>query len=81
MANNTCEHQIKEVIFMFRFRALCLLVALACVLSLSTVAMAAEVDCDTAYCFSSADFSQEDTLTGICRSAIHADLPSPADGR
>lgn len=51
---------------MFRFRALCLLVALACVLSLSTVAMAAEVDCDTAYCFSNEDFSQEDTLTGIC---------------
>lgn len=51
---------------MFRFRALCLFVALCCVLSFSTVAMAAEVDCDTAYCFSSEDFSQEDTLTGIC---------------
>lgn len=51
---------------MFRFRILCLLLALACVLSLSTVAMAAEVDCDTAYCFSSEDFSQEDALTGIC---------------
>ena len=42
----------------------CVLVALFC-LGMVSPAMAAEVDCDAAYCFTAADFGQEE-LTGIC---------------
>lgn len=51
---------------MFRARFLCLIMALFVVLSLGSIAMAAQVDCDTTYCFTPADFSQEESLTGIC---------------
>ena len=51
---------------MFRVRFLCLLLILACLLGVSGVAMAAEVDCDAIYCFTAADFSQEEPLLGIC---------------
>ena len=51
---------------MFRFRSVCLLLALALVLSMGCTVLAAEVDCDAAYCFTATDFSQEDTLRGIC---------------
>ena len=51
---------------MFRVRYVCLLLALTCVLSFGGVAMAAEVDCDTTYCFTPADFSEDDTLAGVC---------------
>ena len=61
---------------MLRNRFVCLLLVLACVLSMGTVAMAAEVDCDTTYCFTSGDFSPEDTLTGICVTG----LPAPNTG-
>lgn len=50
---------------MFRVRFVCLLLALACLLGVSSVALAAEVDCDATYCFTSADFSEE-PLLGIC---------------
>ena len=61
---------------MFRTKWICLLVALACMLSFGTVAMAAEVDCDTVYCFVSEDFAGEDTLKGICVTG----LPEPETG-
>ena len=51
---------------MNRFRFVCLMLALLCVLSVSTGAMAAEVDCDATYCFTSGDFSEEESLAGIC---------------
>lgn len=51
---------------MFRSRFVCLLAALACVLSLGVSAAAAEVDCDSVYCFSSSDFSAQDPVIGIC---------------
>lgn len=60
---------------MFRVRFLCLL-ALVCLLSVGTVAMAAQVDCDATYCFTSADFTQKENLTGICITQ----LPDAATG-
>ena len=39
-------------------------------------AAAAEVDCDSVYCFSPADFSSADTVTGICITG----LPEPGRG-
>lgn len=49
---------------MFPKRFLCLLLALGCILG--TQAAAAEVESGTSYCFSPADFSLEESLTGIC---------------
>lgn len=51
---------------MFRVRFLCLILALACVLSFGLSAMAAEVDCDSTYCFTATDFHEDEKLTGIC---------------
>ena len=51
---------------MFRIRFVCLLLAVCCVLGLGTAALAAEVDCDATYCFQGTDFSQDDSLMGIC---------------
>lgn len=52
---------------MFRARFVCLLLATCCLLGLQGSVTAAEVDCDTIYCFTSQDFSQsEDPLMGIC---------------
>ncbi len=52
---------------MFQKRFICLLMALSCVLGLSCAAFAAEVDCDSTYCFTQEDFSQtEEELAGIC---------------
>lgn len=62
---------------MFRIRFVCLLLAAVCLLSLSSSALAAEVDCDSTYCFTSQDFSQaEDPLVGICIT----ELPAPQTG-
>ena len=61
---------------MLRTRMLCLLLALVCVLSMGSMALAAEVDCDTTYCFTSTDFSDSDTLMGVCVTA----LPEPETG-
>ena len=55
---------------MSRIRFLSLLLAALCVLSMSTVAKAAEVDCDSTYCFSSGDFAQEEPLQGICITSL-----------
>lgn len=52
---------------MFRVRFVCLLLALCSLLALSGSVLAAEVDCDAIYCFTSADFSDsEQPLAGIC---------------
>jgi len=51
---------------MFRTRFVCLIMAAACLASLGSVALAAQVDCDATYCFTPEDFSQEDAIAGIC---------------
>lgn len=61
---------------MFRTRIICLFLTACCLLGLATAAFAAEVDCDTTYCYSPADFSQDESLQGIC--ITH--LPDPATG-
>ena len=44
----------------------CLVLICGCLLSLGATAMAAQVECDSVYCFTSQDFSEDRTLTGIC---------------
>jgi len=61
---------------MLRSRFLCLALAACCLMSLGCIAMAAQVDCDTVYCFTAEDFSVEDNFTGICIT----ELPDPAAG-
>ena len=48
-------------------RYLCCALAAAVCLGMASPPMAAEVDCDAAYCFTAQDFSQSpDPLAGIC---------------
>ena len=61
---------------MFPTKLICLLLAAFCLLSAGTVALAAEVDCDSVYCFTSEDFDGEERVTGICVT----DLPDPKTG-
>lgn len=62
---------------MFRVRFICLLLALCCMLGLGGSVLAAEVDCDTIYCFTALDFSgEEEPLVGICIT----DLPDVSTG-
>ena len=52
---------------MFPVRFVCLVLALVCVVFAAFPALAAQVDCDTTYCFTAQDFSrQEEPLAGIC---------------
>ena len=51
---------------MFRPRILCLTLCTCLVLGLLGAAVAAEVDCDSIYCFQSEDFAQDASLEGIC---------------
>lgn len=51
---------------MLRNCMLSLLLALVIVLGFCVPAQAAEVDCDSAYCFTAADFSREEDLLGVC---------------
>jgi len=52
---------------MRKVRYICFALACVCVLGLTGPALAAEVDCDTAYCFAAGDFSEgEEPLVGIC---------------
>ena len=51
---------------MFRTRILPLLAAVCCFCGLIGTASAAEVDCDSTYCFSAEDFSSDASITGIC---------------
>ena len=55
---------------MYRMRIVCMLVALACIVGLCAGAGALEVDCDTIYCFSPGDFSEDEELVGICITAL-----------
>ena len=55
---------------MLRTRFVCLLAALCCLTGLAVPAMALEVDCDSTYCFSAADFSEEESLTGVCITGV-----------
>jgi len=50
---------------MFRKSFACLLAAV-CLLSGTAAVFAAEVDCDTTYCFSTEDFDAKENLAGIC---------------
>ncbi len=50
---------------MFRMRFVCLLLVICCLLGISGMAIAAEVDSDAAYCFTASDFGS-DELVGIC---------------
>ena len=62
---------------MFRVRFLCVALAVFCLVSMGCVALAAETDCDSVYCFSAEDFIvEEDALAGIC--VTH--LPDAAAG-
>ena len=47
-------------------KTLALVLAALCLVSGAAAAVAAEVDCDAVYCFTTADFSGDDTLSGIC---------------
>lgn len=51
---------------MFRFRIVCLLLAMASLLVFGGTALAAEVDCDSAYCFSAGDLAENTELAGVC---------------
>ena len=57
-----------------RTRIAGVLTALCCAATLCLPALAAEVDCDSVYCFTGADFQEE--VVGICIT----DLPDPATG-
>ena len=61
---------------MLRKRILCLALCLCCALGLVGGALALELDCDEQYCFQSADFSEDQSLTGICITG----LPDPDAG-
>ena len=51
---------------MLQKRFLCLALCLCCCLGLVGGALALELNCDEQYCFQSADFSEDETLSGIC---------------
>lgn len=51
---------------MFRIRFLSAVTAVLCLGCAILPAAAAEVDCDSTYCFSAEDFSSENPVTGIC---------------
>lgn len=61
---------------MFQKRFLCLALCLCCCLGLVGGVMALELNSDEEYCFQSADFSEDHTLSGICITG----LPDPATG-
>ena len=61
---------------MFRTRMLSALAALLCLSTAVLPAAAAEVDCDSVYCFSTEDFSADEGLKGICITS----LPEPQIG-
>ncbi len=47
-------------------KILSLFLAVVCAVSCSVAVLAAEVDCDSTYCFSASDFAGEEKLTGVC---------------
>ena len=61
---------------MYRKQILCAVLALVIVMGLAGGVGAAQVDCDTTYCFTQEDFSEAEGLTGICITG----LPDPKTG-
>jgi hypothetical protein len=61
---------------MFRSRIWAVLTAAFCLGTAILPAAAAEISCDSVYCFSAEDFSSAEDLQGICIT----DLPSPNIG-
>ena len=59
---------------MFRTRIFCLVLAVCCFFGIIGTASAAEVDCDSVYCFSAEDFSEEMSISGICITDLPRDL-------
>ena len=55
---------------MFRTRIFCLLLALVCIAGIGSAALAAQVDCDSTYCFCSEDFSQDANLEVSWRTVL-----------
>lgn len=55
---------------MFQIRFLSALTALLCLCTAILPATAAEVSCDSVYCFSASDFSPEENLKGICITSL-----------
>ena len=54
-------------------RYFCLALICICLLGQAVPAMAAEVECDAAYCFSAGDFTDgEEALAGICITGLPA---------
>lgn len=51
---------------MFSKRVVTALAALVMLFGMAAAVQAAEVDCDTVYCFTEEDFTQEEGLAGIC---------------
>ena len=58
---------------MFRTRFVCFCMALGCLLGVAGTAAAAEIDCDSTYCFSAEDFSADPSITGICITEVPED--------
>lgn len=58
---------------MFRTRFVCLLAALWCFFGIPGLATAAEVDCNSSYCFSTEDFSADPSIQGICITGLSDD--------
>ncbi len=61
---------------MLRKRVPAFLLALGCVCSLGSTALAAEVDSGSVYCFSAEDFSPEEEILGICLTDLPQGLGS-----
>ena len=55
---------------MFRTRFLSALTAVLCLGGAVLPAAAAQVDCDSTYCFSAEDFSSENSIAGICITGV-----------
>ena len=51
-------------------KSLAVLTAAVCLLGIPGMAFAAQVDCDSVYCFGQSDFSPEETISGICITAL-----------
>ena len=65
---------------MFRVRFLCLGLAAACLLGVCGSALAAEVDCNTIYCFQTQDFQATDTQDMTLRGICITELPAASAG-
>ena len=51
-------------------KPLCLALAVLLALGAAGTVLAAEVNCDSIYCFSAGDFSEDESLAGICITAL-----------